>query len=387
MRTYLGAAREVMGLTQSRRSLCAHLLLYSTPVIPAASMGQSAELRGLVTDSAGVPISAAVVEVRGVTGVTRTNDDGEFRLSVPPGLAEIHVRRLGFAALTQQAKMAAGESQTVHVALAPVATNIQPIVVQAARVEDTGRLAGYYERLRRHSNGSFVTREELDRGANKPLTQLLGATAGVSATRTTTGGGSLRMRGMRCRPLVWLDGVPMPAGEVDLDAFPASTLQGVEMYLGATNAPPAYSPPPGMSSCGTVLLWSRGRDTEVPEFARSLVDLEELAAAHSIYMPDQVDMASRLQERLAVRYPPELAATRTSGSALAEFVVSENGDVEPGSMRVVTATHHSFAQAAMQALLAAHFSPAMKGGVAVRQLVQQPFTFSFSDAAPPSARQ
>ena len=370
---------------QSRPLTSVSSLLFSLAVMTSVTSAQTGEVRGLVTDSAGVPVSAAIVEIAGAAARTRTNDQGEFHLTAPAGIAELRVRRLGFAATRQSANIKSGESgEPVRIVLAAVPTNVQPIVVQAARAEFTGRLAGYYERLHRRSNGSFITREQLDRNANKGLSQLLSSMPSVRPVR----GGAVRMRGMRCRPMVWLDGVPMPAGEVDLDAFPVSSLQGVELYLGATNAPAAYSPPPGLSSCGTVLLWSRGRDTEMPEMAQLSVDLDELAESHAIYMSDQVDTPSRLaMNGFEVKYPPDLAATKTSGSALAEFIVSESGEVERGSMHIVSATHPLFAQAAMQALTGAHFTPAMKAGVPVRQLVQQPFTFSFgADSAPPSAR-
>lgn len=186
------------------------------------------------------------------------------------------------------------------------------------------------------------------------------------------------MRGMRCRPLVWLDGVPLPAGEVDLDAFPVSTLQGVEVYLGATNAPMAYTALQGASSCGTILLWSRGRDTEQADAIQRLsLDLDELTAAHAVYTADLVDKPAHLaRQDLQVIYPQDLVASKTAGSVVAEFVVSARGEIEPGSMQIVSASQPSFAQAALQALSRAHFDPALKDGVAVRQLVQQPFSFS-----------
>ena len=192
------------------------------------------------------------------------------------------------------------------------------------------------------------------------------------------------MRGMRCRPLVWLDGVPLPAGEVDLDAFPVSSLHGIEIYLGATNSPPSYTALDGASSCGTILLWSRGRDTERPEPARrASLDLEQLTAHHSVYTSDQVDTPAHLaQAGLEVVYPPDLVASKTTGSVVAEFVVSETGEIERGSIGIVTASHPLFAEAAIKAVSAARYTPAMKGGVAVRQLVQQPFSFSLgSDSA------
>lgn len=374
---------------QSCALVSASVLVCASAVLASSADAQSVELHGLVTDSAGVPVVAAIVEVPGTEFRTRTNEQGEFHVTGQMGgVVQMQIRRIGFAALTRSFTLdASQQGDPVRIVLAAIPTNVQPVVVQAARADYPQRLAGYYERLRRRSNGSFITRDQLDRGANKSLSQLMAATPGVHAVRLGTGN-AVRMRGMRCRPLVWIDGVPMPAGEVDLDAFPVTTLQGVEMYLGATNAPPAFSPPPGISSCGTVLLWSRGRDTEAPDLSRMSVDLEELAASHAIYTHDQVDTPARLEKQtLDVRYPSDLAASHTSGSAVAEFIVSENGEIEHGSMDIVSATHPLFAQAAMQALVGAHFSPAVKGGAPVRQLVQQPFTFSIdADSASPSAR-
>jgi TonB family protein len=374
---------------QSCSLVSASVLICASAVVAHSADAQSVELHGLVTDSAGVPVVAAIVEVPGTDFRTRTNEQGEFRVTGQlGGVLQMQIRRIGFAALTQSFTLNASQLRDpVRIMLAAIPTNVQPVVVQAARANYPERLAGYYERLRRRSNGSFITREQLDRSANKTLSQLMSATPGVHAVRLGTGN-AVRMRGMRCRPLVWIDGVPMPAGEVDLDAFPVTTLQGVEMYLGATNAPPAFSPPPGISSCGTVLLWSRGRDTETADLSRMSVDLEELAASHAIYTHDQVDTPARLEKQtLDIRYPSDLAASRTSGSAVAEFIVSENGEIERGSMDIVSATHPLFAQAAMHALVGAHFSPAVKSGAPVRQLVQQPFTFSVdADSIPPSAR-
>ena len=381
-----GAANGVIGLVQARNTVSVSVLLCLSGVLPSVSLGQTREFSGLVTDSAGVPVVAAIVEVPGTAIRTRTNEQGEFHLQgIQAGVAEIRVRRLGFSATTQHLRVNANESaEDVRVVLGAVPTSVAPVVVQAARVEYTGRLAGYYERLHRRSNGSFITREQLDKNENKSLSQMLSSMPSVRPVR----GGAVRMRGMRCRPLVWLDGVPMPAGEVDLDAFPVSTLQGVEVYLGTSNAPAAYSPPPGTSSCGSVLLWSRGRDTERPDVARLRMDLEELAASHAIYTHEQVDTPAQLEQRtLNVKYPLDLAASQTSGSAVAEFVVSETGEIEEGSMDIVSATHSLFARSALEALAGAHFSPAIKGGIPVRQLVQQPFTFSYgADPAPPSAR-
>ncbi len=366
--------------------LCVATML-SSSLVGAQTYG---ELAGVVTDSSGAPVLGAIVEVPGTPSRVRTNDRGEFRIpNLPAGPATIQVRRLGFAATTRSAMVMSGEQRSpLLIQLQAIPTSVEPVVVQASRVQYTGRLAGYYERLHRRSNGSFINREQIDRNTNKTLSQLISSTPGVNATRLRTGGGGVRIRGMRCRPLVWLDGVPMPAGEVDLDAFPVSTLHGIEIYLGATNAPPSYTALDGASSCGTILLWSRGKDTELPAPPQRIVDVDALTNQHAVYTADEVDTPAHLSHgNLEVVYPPDLVATRTNGTVVVEFVVSESGEIERGSVGIVTATNALFAEAAVKSLAGAHYVPAIKAGAAVRQLVLQPFSFSLgSDSASAATR-
>jgi len=368
------------GIAQARSLLQVTLLCGSAIVLPSLTRAQNtATLSGLVTDASETPVFGAVVEIAASSLRTRTNERGEFRITgIPAGAVEIQFRRLGFAPVARIARINPNESPSpLHIVLPSLPTTVKPVVVQASRVEYTGRLAGYYERLHRRSSGAFIARDMIDRRSNKTLSQLLAATPGVSALRLRSGGG-VRMRGRRCRPLVWLDGVPLPAGEVDLDAFPVSTLHGIEVYLGSTTAPMAYTASQGLSSCGTILLWSRGRDTEQTNSARRRsIDLEELAASRTVYTPDQVDKQAELaQQPLEVSYPPALFASGIVGSAVAEFVVDAKGEIEPGSFEIFSATHPLFGEAVMQALSRAHYNPAVKDGVAVRQLVHQPFSFA-----------
>lgn len=370
-----------IGLMQPRVLASIALLCAPPVVLSSVVRGQTTgELRGVVTDSSGLPVFGAIVELTGSAVKVRTNEQGEFRVgALPAGVVDFRVRRLGFIASSQRARVSAGQSSDeLRIMLASVPTTVQPVVVQASHVEYTGRLAGYYERLHRRSNGTFISRDMIDRNNNKTLSQLISSMPGISAARLRGMGSAVRIRGMRCRPLVWLDGVPLPAGEVDLDAFPVNTLHGVEIYLGATNAPSDYTGLQGQSSCGTILLWSRGRDTEQhTPVQRNSIDLDALTDAHAVYTSDLVDTPARLaQHDLEVSYPADLVATRTTGSVIAEFVVSESGGIEPGSVEIVSSSHPLFAEAAIQALADARYTPAVKGGVAVRQLVQQPFRFS-----------
>jgi protein TonB len=76
------------------------------------------------------------------------------------------------------------------------------------------------------------------------------------------------------------------------------------------------------------------------------------------------------------RYPDMLRQAGVEGDVRAQFVVDTLGRVEPGSVRVLDATHDQFAAAVRTALSArARFKPAEAGGHKVRQLVEQTFTF------------
>jgi protein TonB len=75
------------------------------------------------------------------------------------------------------------------------------------------------------------------------------------------------------------------------------------------------------------------------------------------------------------RYPDMLRQAGVEGDVHAQFVVDTLGRVEPGSVRVLDATHDQFAAAVRTALARARFKPAEAGGHRVRQLAEQTFTF------------
>lgn len=337
-------------------------------------------ITGVVTDGAGIPLFGATVLVAGTSLSAVTDDRGEFHIAgVTPGVIELRARRLGFVPAVRQARVANQRAERVELKMMPLPTMLAPVVVQMPRVEYRGRLAGYYERLRRRSGGQFITRDMLERKQYRSLSQVLAQAPGVRSYGLRSGGGAVRMRGQSCRPLVWLDGMPMPAGEVDLDAFPVSTIHGVELYLGGTTAPPDFMLHRGASNCGTILLWSRGRDTDPARSSTvNRVDLDSLVTSMAVYTADQVDSAARWgpQNDADVAYPPDLLAEGTRGSVVAEFVVASDGRIETHTIRIVSSSHELFSAAVSAALPSVVFTPAIKGGRAVRQVVQQPFLFS-----------
>jgi len=81
---------------------------------------------------------------------------------------------------------------------------------------------------------------------------------------------------------------------------------------------------------------------------------------------------------ISPRYPDMLRQAGVEGEVLAQFVVDTTGKAEPGSLKVLKSSHDMFVQSVKNALPQMKFIPAEVGGRKVKQLVQQPFTFSIS---------
>ena len=75
------------------------------------------------------------------------------------------------------------------------------------------------------------------------------------------------------------------------------------------------------------------------------------------------------------RYPSELQRQGISGAVVFEYVIGADGRAEPCTVRVLSATHAAFVTPARDALLKQEFTPPRRGGLAVRQVVQQRMRF------------
>jgi TonB family protein len=101
----------------------------------------------------------------------------------------------------------------------------------------------------------------------------------------------------------------------------------------------------------------------------------------SIFTVLQVDrMVERYEATAAPIYPPRLSALGKQGRVQASFVVDTTGRVDPASVHVLASDHPEFTESVRTALLEMRFRPAMRGGHAVRQLVEQRFTFRIAPA-------
>ncbi|HWG33837.1 MAG TPA: M56 family metallopeptidase [Gemmatimonadaceae bacterium] len=99
---------------------------------------------------------------------------------------------------------------------------------------------------------------------------------------------------------------------------------------------------------------------------------------YSTYFSFQVEKPARmLPETPTPVYPDKLRRAGTEGDVEAEFTVDTTGRVDQSAgIKITDATNDLFAAAVRSALPRMKFYPAEIGGHKVRQLVQQPFTFT-----------
>lgn len=101
-----------------------------------------------------------------------------------------------------------------------------------------------------------------------------------------------------------------------------------------------------------------------------------------VYFEFQVDkqVQPTREGMVAPRYPKDLKAENVEGEVLMQFVVDTMGRAELNSMRVLKSSHPLFAEAVRESVRASQYLPAEVNGHKVRQLVQQPFSFTLERA-------
>jgi TonB family protein len=121
---------------------------------------------------------------------------------------------------------------------------------------------------------------------------------------------------------------------------------------------------------------------DAPSVARSPVSASQTrssSAPPGTFFEFQVDEPVRQLPGLgSLRYPAAMRTANRQGEVLAQFVVDEQGVADLTSFKALKSTDPAFTDAVRTALPTMRFAPARKNGRTVKQLVQQPFTFSLA---------
>ena len=332
---------------------------------------------GLVTDSSGSGIAGATISVIGASGIQLSESNGSFRIGgVPVGNRVVVARRIGFRPESLSVSVVADTIHTVSIRLEPVAQQVAPVIVTASS-RYTGRLRGFNER-RDRGIGRFFTADDIEKRRPRVVTDLLRLVPGTRIINLN-GQNIVTFRGLRCAPLVWLDGSPATAGYLDVDLFTPSTLAGIEVYAGPASIPSELTWMRGRSSCGVIALWTKMPEHRARQSSRlSVTQLEAMLKASELFTADLVDTPAAPDEEhpIVPIFPDSLMRAAVGGRVVAEFVVDINGKANMATFSAVQSTHEMFTEAVRGAVSSATFTPAWLGGKRVRQLVQLPFSFA-----------
>lgn len=225
----------------------------AAPSLAAQEQTEPGRVHGRVIDLDGErPLEGAVVRVATAGLEVMTDAAGRFTLNaLAPGRHPLVVELAGYASRTDTLEIEAGTTLDVEIALSRAVVELPPIRVEA-RSRDLERL-GFYDRRANEPGGYFVTADEIARRMPAYTSEILRRFPSVRIEYLGPGRRSVVfLRGVRCVPDVYLDGVKYPRGTADVDQVSPGSIAGIEVYIGALT-PLQYR----TNSCGAVLLWTK----------------------------------------------------------------------------------------------------------------------------------
>ena len=215
---------------------------------------------GRVVDSNGNPVPAARVYIPSAGDVTRTDANGNYRLTgVPDGPQVVVVRKRGFAPTRTDAKFSTKASDrdrnTVNVTLLtqPEATSL---ATQQAR--DSAALArvGFLQREARSRGAYFLTPADIASMRAVTTSDLFRQVPVLVEVPGSTGN---VLRGANGCLVTYVDGIrwrSMFPG--DLDTYiPVNDVAAAEVYPPGQLPPPPFNRGGNRSNCTTLALWTR----------------------------------------------------------------------------------------------------------------------------------
>jgi len=205
-------------------------------------------LAGRVTARGGAPVAGAevaLVQAGAVRAVAHTDTAGAYALALAADPRDsLRVRRFGYRPRTVPAT---DPGARAVIALEPVPAELDTVNVYAS-----GGYLGEFDAHRARARfGKFFGPGEIENLRPRHLSELMRNVGGVRLYPARLGN-VVRIRG--CRPLLWLDGVPLRFAELD-ETINMHDVGAVEVYNSYAGIPPQYVD--RATNCGAVVVWSK----------------------------------------------------------------------------------------------------------------------------------
>jgi len=221
----------------------------------------TARVTGRVMDKKGQPLKDARVMLQGGGDVAITKANGDFTLdSLPSGTQALQVRKLGYSVTEVAVELSAAEPATTTITMSDAVPLLQTMRVEASKDKALSDV-GYLQR-KQTGMGYFMDGDQINKDAISfadvmrvaPGLKVMplgdGRTYVITDSRNPAGNGCVNFYVDNTH---WTEITP---GDINTFVRP-DELVAVEIYHGA-ETPPQYTTP-GMSSCATVVAWTRAR--------------------------------------------------------------------------------------------------------------------------------
>ena len=228
-------------------------------LLPLSTTTEPGILVGRVVDSqTRQPLAGATVRLKERGLETATNAHGYFSFGNQPfGVYMLDVKTLGYAEREAPVRVAGDFTQNAEIELSQKAVELQGLNVMVRPKNQRFDLDGLVRRMSL-GVGQFVTRDQLEKRPRARITEILRETPGVRVNVLRDRSYTVEVRGLPCRPDVFVDGVWYMDSDNSLDLPAAADLEAVEIYKGAAEIPGIYlRPSPTRPPCAVIAAWTR----------------------------------------------------------------------------------------------------------------------------------
>ena len=241
--------------------------------LPGGQVSSQTVVGRLLDGEAFQPIPWGIIQlldsVSHPISLTHSDENGDFLL-IAPGAGRYLIQAEAYSFHTvQDGPVDLGPADTIRVEffILPDPERLDPLVVEAERLDRRLRMVGFYRRKAR-GLGEFIAREDIDDIRPHDMSSLLvwGST-GILLRPNSMGnlapaflagrGGTGVYGGGWCEPMYFVDGLPviLERGE-DIDSLIHPNRVGaVEVYPSPGATPAQYRD--ARAGCGTILIWTR----------------------------------------------------------------------------------------------------------------------------------
>lgn len=240
-------------------------MVFSGPWGPAAAQEEPSATRPdsntsiltgrVVSAMARAPIPSARVRIDSVRRGAITDSLGHFTIAdLPPGPTQVSVSHPAIEDKSVPLELRPDAVTKVTLLLSKTILRLKGIEVTVERKEFSGKLSGFEER-REQGLGHFITPEQIEERDPRRASDLLRNVPGVRVSSRGLGGAVIEMarKSRSCYPALYVDGVPVPKGQID--ELNVADVLAVEVYKGASETPIQYSR--NAANCGVILVWIR----------------------------------------------------------------------------------------------------------------------------------